>query len=131
MKQYCIGSMIICLMSINILYAEIIKPEITRVIVYHDSAMIKKEAKMMLNKAVNEIVITNLPAAMVDESVQVIVKDAALQDVRLETTYLQKGDAKRINTVLEKLNAIKDDITAKQNEIASINSVLEIYQERQ
>ena len=125
MKKYCIGSMIICFMSINILYAETIKPEISKVIVYHDSAMIKKEAKVILNKAVNEIVITNLPAAMVDESVQVIVKDAVLQDVRLETTYLQKGDAKRINTVLEKLNAIKDDITGKQNEIASINSVLE------
>lgn len=111
--------------SMTTVFAQTVKPDITKVIVYYDSALIKKEAKLNLHKGENLISIEGLPASMVNESVQVIIKGATLHDVTVQTTYLKKGDAQRINALKEKLEAINSEINTKQNEIQSINSVLE------
>lgn len=117
--------LMICVTGANALYARGVKPEISKVTVYYDSAFIQREGTVPLVKGENVITIDGLPAALVNESVQVYAKGAALKNVRVHSTYLAKGDAQRIEAVREKLNAVKDEITAKQNEIASINSVLE------
>ena len=120
-----IMAVIMVFMSSTVLFAQTVKPEITKVIVYYDSALVKKEAKINLNKGENLINIDGLPASMVNESVQVVVKGAVLHDVSVQTTYLKKGDAQRINTLKEKLESINNEINAKQNEIQALNTVLE------
>ena len=117
--------LILCVMSSTVLFAQTVKPQITKVIVYYDSALVKKEAKINLTKGENLISIDGLPASMVNESVQVVVKGAVLLDVSMQTTYLKKGDAQRINTLKEKLESINNEINVKQNEIQALNTVLE------
>ncbi len=124
MKRY-VFTMIIFFISAACVSAQTIRPDITKVIVYYDSALIKKEARLNLHKGENVISIEGLPASMINESVQVVVKGATLHDVTVQTTYLKKGDAQRINALKEKLEAITNEINVKQNEIQSINLVLE------
>ncbi|MEJ5361964.1 MAG: mucoidy inhibitor MuiA family protein [Spirochaetota bacterium] len=111
--------------SITVVFSQTIKPEISKVIVYYDSALVKKEAKVNLHKGENLINIEGLPASLVNESVQVVVKGAILHNVSVQTTYLKRGDAQRINTLKERLELINTEINAKQNEIQSLNTVLE------
>ncbi len=124
MKKTVLATMIF-ITSITVVYAQTIKPEISKVIVYYDSALITKEAKVNLHKGENVINIDGLPASIVNESVQVVVKGAMLHNVSIQTTYLKRGDAQRINTLKEKLESINTEINAKQNEIQALNTALE------
>lgn len=121
----CVYAIMMYVASTTILFAQTVKPVITNVIVYYDSALIKKEANLNLKKGENRIRIDGLPASMVNESVQVVVKGAALHDVALQTTYLTKGDAVRIHALKEKLDSINDQMNAIQNEIQALNTVIE------
>lgn len=120
-----IVTLMMVVMSSTGLFGQTVKPEITKVIVYYDSALVKKEAKVNLSKGENLISIDGLPASMVNESVQVVVKGAVLHDVAVQTTYLKKGDAQRINILKEKLESVNNEINAKQNEIQALNTVIE------
>lgn len=120
-----IVTLIMVVLSNTVLFGQTCKPEITKVIVYYDSALVKKEAKINLNKGENLISIDGLPASMINESVQVVIKGAMLHDVGVQTTYLKKGDAQRIHTIKEKLESINNEINAKQNEIQALNTVIE------
>lgn len=86
-----IVTLMMVVMSSTGLFGQTVKPEITKVIVYYDSALVKKEAKVNLSKGENLISIDGLPASMVNESVQVVVKGAVLHDVAVQTTYLKKA----------------------------------------
>jgi len=118
-------TIVVFITGITSVFAQTIKPEITKVIVYYDSALVKKEAKVNLHKGENLITIEGLPASLVNESVQVVVKGAMLHNVSVQTTYLKKGDAQRITTLKEKLESINAQINAKQNEIQALSIVLE------
>lgn len=120
-----IFTLAIVVTSITVIYAQTVKPEISNVIVYYDSALVKKEAKVNLHKGENVITIEGLPASMVNESVQVVTKGAMVRDVSVQTTYLKKGDVQRINALKEKLESINNEINAKQNDIQALNTVLE------
>ncbi|MDH7552356.1 MAG: mucoidy inhibitor MuiA family protein [Spirochaetota bacterium] len=120
-----IFTLAIVVTSITVIYAQTVKPEISNVIVYYDSALVKKEANVNLHKGENVITIEGLPASMVNESVQVVTKGAMVRDVSVQTTYLKKGDVQRINALKEKLESINNEINAKQNDIQALNTVLE------
>ncbi|MGQ9842252.1 MAG: mucoidy inhibitor MuiA family protein [Spirochaetota bacterium] len=120
-----IVTLIMVVLSSTVLFAQSAKPEIIKVIVFYDSALVTKEAKIHLNKGENLISIDGLPASMINESVQVTIKGAMLHDVSVQTTYLKKGDAQRITTIKEKLESINNEINAKQNEIQALNTVIE------
>lgn len=103
-------------------------PKIQSIVLYPDSAMIKKEAGIAVKKGENIIRISGLTTALTNESVQVNIKEKAavrISDVRVEKTFLQKTSQDKIQKLQSRLESINELINANQNEISAINSSIE------
>jgi uncharacterized protein (TIGR02231 family) len=103
-------------------------PKIQGIVLYPDSAMIKKEAGIAVKKGENIIRISGLTTALTNESVQVNIKEKAavrISDVRVEKTYLQKTVQDKIQKLQSRLESINELINANQNEISAIKSSIE------
>lgn len=103
-------------------------PKIQSIILYPDSAMIKKEAGIAVKKGENIIRISGLTVNLTDESVQVNIKEKAavrISDVRVEKTYLQKTAQDKIQKLQARLESINELIKEHSNEISAINSSIE------
>jgi chromosome segregation ATPase len=103
-------------------------PKIQSIVLYPDSAMIKKEAGIAVKKGENIIRISGLTVNLTDESVQVNIKEKAavrISDVRVEKTYLQRTMRDKIQRLQLRLESINELINTNQNEISAINSSTE------
>jgi uncharacterized protein (TIGR02231 family) len=103
-------------------------PKIRNIVLYPDSAMIKKEAAVAVKKGENIIRISGLTANLTDESVQVNIKEKAvvrISGVRVEKTYLQKTMQDKIQKLQPRLDRINELIKEHSNEISAINSSIE------
>ena len=103
-------------------------PKIQNIVLYPDSAMIKKEAAVAVKKGENIIRISGLTANLTDESVQVNIKEKAavrISGVRVEKTYLQKTMQDKIQKLQPRLDSINELIKEHSNEISAINSSIE------
>jgi uncharacterized protein (TIGR02231 family) len=103
-------------------------PKIQSIVLYPDSAMIKKEAGIAVKKGENIIRISGLTTALTNESVQVNIKEKAavrISEVKVEKTYLQKTVQDKIQKLQSRLDSINELINANQNEISAINSSTE------
>lgn len=103
-------------------------PKIQSIVLYPDSAMVKKEAVFAVKKGENTIRIPGLPVSLSDESVQVSIKERSgvrILSVRVEKTYLQKIVQDKIQKLQSRLKSINELINSKQNEISAINSSIE------
>jgi len=103
-------------------------PKIQSIVLYPDSAMIKKEAGIAVKKGGNIIRISGLTTALTNESVQVNIKEKAavrISDVRVEKTYLQKTMQDKIQKLQSRLDSINELINTSSNEISAINSAIE------
>lgn len=103
-------------------------PKIQSIVLYPDSAMIKKEAVFTVKKGENIIRISGLTTALTNESVQVSIKEKAavkISDVKVEKTYLQKTIQDKIQKLQSRLESINELINTGLNEISAINSSIE------
>lgn len=103
-------------------------PKIQNIVLYPDSAMIKKEATVAVKKGENIIRIPGLTVNLTDESVQVNIREKAavrISDVKVEKTYLQRTIQDKIQKLQSRLDSINELINANQNEISAINSSIE------
>ena len=103
-------------------------PKIQSIVLYPDSAMIKKETVFTVKKGENIIRISGLTVNLTDESVQVNIKEKAavrISDVRVEKTYLQRTIQDKIHKLQSRLDSINDRIKEHSNEISAINSSIE------
>ncbi len=103
-------------------------PKIQNIVLYPDSAMIKKEATVAVKKGENIIGISGLTVNLTDESVQVNIKEKAavrISSVRVEKTYLQKTMQDKIEKLQSRLESINELIKEHSNEISAINSSIE------
>ena len=103
-------------------------PKIRSIILYPDSAMIKKEAAAAVKKGENIIRISGLTINLTDESVQVNIKEKAavrISSVRVEKTYLQKTMQDKLQKLQSRLDGINELIKEYSNEISAINSSIE------
>lgn len=103
-------------------------PKIQGIVLYPDSAMIKKEAVVAVKKGENAIRISGLTVNLTDESVQVSVKEKSsvrISDVRVEKTYLQKTMQDKMQKLQQRLDSINELISTNSNEISAIKSSIE------
>ena len=103
-------------------------PKIQSIVLYPDSAMIKKEATVAVKKGENIIRISGLTVNLTDESVQVNIKEKAavrISSVRVEKTYLKKTMQDKIQKLQSRLESINELIKEHSNEVSAINSSIE------
>ncbi|MBF0328889.1 MAG: mucoidy inhibitor MuiA family protein [Nitrospirae bacterium] len=103
-------------------------PKIRSIVLYPDSALIKKESAVAVKKGENIISISGLTTNLTDGSVQVTIKEKGsvkISDVRVEKTYLQKTVNDKIENLQVKLDSINDLINTNSNEILAIKSSIE------
>lgn len=89
-----------------------VSSRITSVAVYPDRAVLTRLARVELPAGESELVIDGLPAALVDESLQVSGKGTAaatLLDVTLRRTFLEAAADPRLRTLEEELAALQRD----------------------
>ncbi len=103
-------------------------PKIRGIVIYPDSAMIKKETVFAVKKGENIIRIPGLTVNLTDESVQVNIKEKAavrISSVRVEKTYLQKTMQDKLQKLQARIDSINELINTSSNEISAINSSIE------
>lgn len=107
-----------------------VKPDIDlkKVIIYPQGAIVKKELRFKAQTGDNILNIFELPADLVDESVNLSTKDAKgikVVDVKIEKTFLRKIIQEKIKNLEKKLEEIEETITKNQDEIDTIKSSIE------
>lgn len=99
--------------------------QIRNVIVYTDSAMIKKEARFLVKKGENIVRIPGITPYLVDQSVQVSISGKAavkISEIKVAETYLRKAPQDKIEKLQARLDNLEDLMKATSNEISSISS---------
>ena len=99
--------------------------KIRNVVVFTQSAMIKKEARFTVKKGENIVRITEITPYLVDASVQVSIDGKAavkISEVKITETYLSKAPQDKLQKLQAKLDSLDDLIKATSNEISGISS---------
>lgn len=99
--------------------------KIRNVVVFTESAMIKKEARFHVKKGENTARISGLTPYLVDQSVQVSIEGKSavkISEVKVAETYLQKAPQDKILKLQAKLDNINELMKTSSNEISVITS---------
>lgn len=99
--------------------------KIRNVVVFTESAMIKKEARFPVKKGENIMRISGLTPYLVDQSVQVSIEGKSavkISEVKVEETNLKKAPQEKILKLQAKLDNINELIKTASNEISVITS---------
>lgn len=99
--------------------------KIRNIVVFTDSAMIKKEARFHITKGENIAKISGLTPNLVDQSVQVSIEGKAavkISDIKVVETYLRKAPQDKIQKLQARLDSLEDLMKAASNEITVISS---------
>lgn len=98
---------------------------ILNIVVYPDSAMIRKQASFAAKKGQNVIRISGITSGMSDASVQVSLRDGTgvrIADVKVEKTYLTGTHQEKTGKLKSRLENLEEQIRAATNEITVLNS---------
>lgn len=101
--------------------------KIENIVVYSDSAMIKKQTGFKAKKGQNIIRISGITSGMVDASVQTSVKGGGVKiaDVKVEKTYLAKTNQEKAEKLRTRLESLEELIKTSSNEITVFNSSID------
>ncbi len=102
---------------------------IRNIVVYPDSAMIRKQAVFSVSKGQNVIRISGLTAGMVDASVQASLSGGTgvkIADVKVEKTFLSKTSQEKTEKLKRRLEDIEERMKAAANDAAVLNSAIEL-----
>ncbi len=110
-------------------FAEI-KPNtnLSKVIVYSQNAIIKREIRFKAQTGENILEIFDLPADLVDESVYLStgeVKGIKILDVKIEKTHLKKITQQKIKELERKLEDLEEAVTKNEDELDAIKTSIE------
>ena len=98
---------------------------IRNVVVFTDSAMIKKEARVLVKNGENIVRIQGITPYLVDQSVQVSISGKAavkITEIKVTETYLKKAPQEKIEKLQEKLDKLDNLMKASSNEISVIST---------
>jgi uncharacterized protein (TIGR02231 family) len=101
---------------------------VQNIIVYPESAMIKKQAVVAVKKGQNTVRISGITSSMVESSVQASITGGAgvkIADVKVEKTYLTKTSQEKAEKLKSQLENIEMLIKSAANEIAVMNSSMD------
>jgi len=102
---------------------------IRNIVVYPDSAMIRKQAVFSIPKGQSVVRISGLTANMVDASVQASITGGSgvkIADLKVEKTFLAKASPEKTGQLKRRLEDLEDGIRAATNEVAVLNSAIEL-----
>ncbi len=100
---------------------------ISRVILYPNMALIKKDILVPLKKGENNIKIPGFPGDMVDGSIQVNIGDKKgieLLDIKVERNYLREIASEDVLKLKENIKKIKKEIELISNELNSYKAAI-------
>ncbi len=98
---------------------------IQNIVVYPDSALIKKQSVFPVTKGQNIIRFSGITSNMVDASVQTGFRGGAgvrIADVKVEKTYLAETRREKTETLKIRLEHLEEAIKARTNEITVLNN---------
>ena len=98
---------------------------IVNIVVYPDSAMIKKQSVFSVKKGQNVIRISGITSNMTDASVQTSIQGGAgvkIADVKVEKTYLAETHQDKTEKLKNRLETLEELIKTRTNEITVLNS---------
>lgn len=102
--------------------------KIRNVVVFTQSAMIKKEARFPVKKGENIVRLTEITPYLVDASIQVSIDGKAavkISEIKVAETYLKKVPQDKIQKLQARLDNLEDVMKATSNEISGISSSTE------
>ena len=105
--------------------AKTVQSRIDAVTVYLDRAMITRMADIDLVKGKQELVIDNLPAYIIDDSVRVMGQgsiQAKISGVKVKRIFLQEHQQKKIEELRRELEKLKDEKKQIEDKLASLNT---------
>jgi len=127
MKRFLLGIMIIIFYPLSVYSQNEVSSIIRSVIVYPDSAIIKREARVTLKKGENVIKLTGITSFAEDNTVQAkIQKDMAkILDIRVEKSYVEKREREKEKELKHKIGKIEEDMKNLRGEESAINNYVE------
>ncbi len=127
MKRLLLVILIIIFYPLSV-YSQIeVSSTIKSVIVYPDSAVIKRDARVTLRKGVNVIKLAGITTFAVDNTVQAKVKDDIVKvlDIRVEKSYIEKREREKERELKQKIAKIEEEIKSLRGEESAINNYVE------
>ncbi len=118
-------SLIVCINPQIVWASKIIQSKIDAVTVYLDRAMITRTADIDLVKGNQDLVIDNLPAYIIDDSVRVVGQGsvkAKISGVKVKRIFLQEHQQKKIEELRGELEKIKDEKKQIEDKLVSLNT---------
>lgn len=110
------------------LYASVeVQSKIESVVVYSDSAYVKRTGVGTVKKGQNIFKFTGLPAGLIDNSVMVGIKsgNGKILDVKIEKTHLTKQYQEKVKVIKEKIDKLDQEIKLLNAEVSAINNYIE------
>lgn len=127
MKKFILIFLSLLLTQVD-LYASVeVQSKIESVVVYSDSAYVKRTGVGTVKKGENIFNFTGLPAGLIDNSVMVGIKsgNGKILDVKIEKTYLTKQYQDKVKFIKEKIDKLDQEIKLLNAEVSAINNYIE------
>ena len=120
------------LIFLNSLSADVqgVEGKIKEVILYRNQAMIVREIKSNLKKGSNEVVVTNLPSGIIQNSLFAESKSGEVRATRIKTQELDEDPQSGIRELDEKLEQVGIEIS-RLNKLLVINGSKMSYLQKQ
>jgi len=118
-------SLIVCINPQIVWASKMIQSKIDAVTVYLDRAMITRTVDIDLVKGSQDLVIDNLPAYIIDDSVRVMGQGsvkAKISGVKVKRIFLQEHQLKKIEELRGELEKIKDEKKQIEDKLVSLNT---------
>jgi len=127
MKRLLLVILIIILYPLSVYSQSEVSSTIKSVIVYPDSAIIKRETKITLKKGENVIKITGITSFADDDTVQAKVQKDTVKilDIRVEKSYIEKREREKEKELKQKIEKIEEEIKNLRGEESAINNYVE------
>lgn len=104
------------------------KSVITAVTVYTDQALVSRVAKENVPAGIHNIIITDLPAQMVDQSLKVTGisdNESKISDIKIEQLFLDTIPASRIGELYQRLNVLRNEKNTLERTSVLYNSQID------
>jgi uncharacterized protein (TIGR02231 family) len=106
--------------------AQIIETEstVTKVIVYNDCAQISRQADLEVKEGFNEVVFTNVPERLKEDTLSVSARGTApakILDAKIKTIFLEKPQSEKIRELQNAIRALENNINGYNGQQGVIN----------
>lgn len=124
-----IAALVVMVVLTGFVHAESdISSKIEKVVLFKDSALIKRAAKATMVKGENIIKFKGLTTNIIDNSVQISMAEniAKIMDVKVEKSYISSANEERKTQIINQINTIEKKIKLLEHEKKALENYIEI-----